>query len=137
LLPKSSVLVVKLLKQPQPRPPPKSSELLVPIPSQQPEIRTFTQPRPVDTQVPVELVVDAPWDAVRIIVLDVTVVVVQVRVTATALLTLPTAGVMVTVVPPDALVVQPVQLALKLTVAPLVLAETVTGPVLSARKEKV
>jgi len=100
-------------------------------------MRTFTQPRPVDTQVPVELVVDAPWDAVRIIVLDVTVVVVQVRVTATALLTLPTAGVMVTVVPPDALVVQPVQLALKLTVAPLVLAETVTGPVLSARKEKV
>jgi hypothetical protein len=128
VLPNSSVLVVRLLKQPQ-------FEKV--MPSQQPEIRTFTQPRPVETQVPVELVADAPWVAVTIIVLEVTVVAVHVRLTATALLTLPTAGVMVIEVPPDALVVQPVQLALKLAVAPLLLAETVTGPVLSARKEKV
>jgi len=65
------------------------------------------------------------------------VVFVQVRLTATALLTLPTAGVMTTEVPPDAVEEQPEQLALKLTVAPLVLALTVIAPELSARKEKV
>jgi len=69
-------------------------------------------------------------------VLDVTDAVVQVRLTATALLTLPTAGV-TTIDAPEPLTPQPVQLALKDTVAPLLLAETPITPVLSARKENV
>jgi len=62
---------------------------------------------------------------------------VQVKLTATVLLTLPTAGVITTDVPPEPLVEQPVQLALRDTVAPLLLAVTVIAPELSARKEKV
>jgi hypothetical protein len=115
--------------------PPRQPQFVKLIPSQQPESSTLTQ-LTLETQTPVEDM-ELPCVTVSTIEAELTVMFVQVRLTPTTFATLPTAGVIVNDAPPELDTEQPVQLALRATVAPTLLAETLIPPLLSAMKEKV